>query len=109
STPVEMHDAHDDARTTAEFWDLELGADDQTVLDQAFERDGELRVETAAMFGRFLELDLRDTFVTALVGRLRGLTASQRPVGAVMPALEDTLAAARGRGRARTAESRGQG
>jgi len=61
------------------------------------------------MFSRLLELDLRDTFVRALVSRLAASTGSQPPVRAVMPALEDTLAAARARGRQRGADSRGQG
>ena len=99
-----MPDAREQARTVAEFWAVELDAGDQALLNSAFERDDELREHTAAMFGRLVELDLRDIFVEALLGRLRALTSTQRPVRAVMPALEDTLAAARCRGRGRAAE-----
>jgi len=91
------------------FWDLELAAEDQALLEEAFGRDRELRAQTASMFGRLVELDLRDTFVEALVSRLRALKSPHRPVRAVMPALEDTLATARVRGRRRAADSRGQG
>lgn len=73
---------NDREQTVEEFWALELDSADQALLDDAFERDRELRGETAAMFGRLGEHDLRDTFVQALARRLRGLASSQRPVRA---------------------------
>ena len=104
-----MPGAHEQTGTTDEFWELDLSAEDQALLDDAFERDRALRDETAAMFARLVELDLRDTFVEAVVRRLASLASSQPPVRAVMPALEDTLATARVRGWRRAADSRGQG
>ena len=83
------------------FWAIDLAAADQALLDQAFERDRELRRDTAHMLGGLVELDLRDVFVGALVDELRALDGPRPPVGAVMPALEETLAVARARGQAR--------
>ena len=83
------------------FWAIELDGVDRALLDAAFERDGELRRDTAHMFAGLVGLGLREVFVDALVDRLRGLESSQRPVAAVLPALEETLAVARARGQAR--------
>ena len=76
-----MPGAYEEKGTTADFWDLPLNANDRGLLDEAFERDGELREETAAMFSRLLELDLRDTFVRALVSRLAASTGSHHRCG----------------------------
>ena len=101
STPVvASRDPHRDA-VVDRFWAVELGAADQQLLDAAFERDRELRRDTAHMFGGLVELDLREVFVGALVDRLRVLENSRRPVAAVLSALEQTLAVARARGQAR--------
>ncbi len=87
--------------TANRFWAVELGAADRALLERAFERDCELREDTALMFSGLVELELREVFVEALIHGLRGLEDSQRPVGAVLPALEETLAVARARGQAR--------
>ena len=101
STPVvASRDPHRDA-VVDRFWAVELDAADQQLLDAAFERDRELRRDTAHMFGGLVELDLRDVFAGALVDELRALEGPRPPVGAVMPALEETLAVARARGQAR--------
>ena len=89
------------ADATDRFWALELDDADRALLERAFERDGELRHDTALMFGGLVELRLRDVFVAALVDQLRRQQDSQRPVAAVLPALEETLAIARARGQAR--------
>jgi len=95
-------DSHDDNSAADQFWAVDLPAADHALLEQAFHRDRSLRAETALMFGDLIDLDLRDTFIAALIRQLRTLQASQRPVGAIIPALEDTLAAARARGQTRS-------
>lgn len=103
-TPVDV--SISDPRQQSEsdgFWAVKLDAGDQALLEQAFARDPDLRGDTAAMFGGLIRLDLRDVFIAALVRQLRALGDSPRPVRAVLPALEQTLATARERGQARAA------
>lgn len=111
STPIHVRTSSDPQQQseTNSFWAVELDTEDQALLDQAFERDPDLRGDTAAMFGGLIRLDLRDVFIGALIRQLRALGDSSRPVRAVLPALEQTLATARERGQARAAARWGRG
>ena len=92
-------DEERDAQRRADrFWSIELLPPDRALLEDAFRRDGELRLDTGVIFSGLLELELRDVFVGAFVRELRTLRAGLPPALAVLPALERTIEAAVARG-----------
>ena len=81
-----------------------MPAADRAVLEGAFARDGELRTDAGLMLGGLVDLGLGEAFVQLFVRRLRRLGAGEPPAGAVLPALEETLAVAERRGDQRAIE-----
>jgi hypothetical protein len=95
---VAQDDERDARRRADRFWSIELVPPDRALLEDAFRRDSELRVDTGVIFSGLVELELRDVFVGAFVRELRALRAGVPPALAVLPALERTIEAAIARG-----------
>lgn len=75
----------------AAFEDAERDA-----IERAFATDAELRADAEALLAK-LEPDLREVFASAFVSALIGLPRLAAPAGALMPALDQTLAVAMSR------------
>lgn len=74
------------------LWPAGLAQVERDAIARAFAEDVELRADAEALLGR-LRADLRDAFARAFAGALIGPPRLSVPAGALMPALDATIAA----------------
>ncbi len=91
-------DRHNGNRSTSAgndgpLWPAGLDDAERDAIERAFAADVELRADAEALLGR-LEPDLREVFGLAFVAALVGPPRLAVPAGALMPALDQTIAVA---------------
>jgi hypothetical protein len=72
------------------LWRTPLSSAQRKALSAAFTADEELRSEVEALLRRLCG-EVRAVFVQAFAGELAAAEPSARPVGAVLPALQETI------------------
>ena len=75
----------DDADPGA-LWRVPLPRRDRRVLDGAFERDPELRIDVGLVLAGLVELGVQGVFVREFVSRLRSAGPRVPPAASVLPA-----------------------
>ena len=70
----------------AALWRVPLRGRDRLVLDRAFERDPELRLDTGLALAGLVELGVQGIFVREFVIRLRAAGPHAPPALSVLPA-----------------------
>ncbi len=68
------------------LWRVPLPRPDRFVLDQAFKRDPELRVDVGLVLGGLVELGVQGVFVREFVSRIRAAGPRVPPAASVLPA-----------------------
>jgi len=68
------------------LWRVPLPRPDSVVLDEAFERDPELRVDIGLVLGGLVELGVHGVFVREFVSRVRAAGPRVPPAASVLPA-----------------------
>ena len=68
------------------LWRVPLPRRDRVVLDRAFERDPELRVDVGLVLAGLVELGVQGVFVRAFVTRVRAAGPRVPPAASVLPA-----------------------